>query len=432
MNPFALVFLIVNSIALLSLSRKWAPLPLLIGVCYMTLESSFQIGPFNFTIMRALIAVGYIRALIRGEKPAGGMKAIDVLALLWGSWCILSALFHNNVGDTLIFRLGKTFNIVGFYFLIRTFCANRESAEFLCKAIAILVVPIACEMLSEHFTNRNMFAFLGGVGESPQIRDGKLRAQGPFGHAILAGTVGAACLPLMLGIWKSQRFIATLGAAACITMVFASVSSGPIMTLMVACCGAFLWLRRGWTRWLRWMFVALYIAAEIVMERPAYFLISKIDLTGSSTAYFRSQLIQSSIDHLSEWWFAGTDFTRHWMPTGVSWSPDHTDITNQYLAYGVWGGLPLMFLFIGMLVCAFIYAGRVANSPTVHPFERFLIWMLGASLFSHCVTFLSVAYFDQSYVFIYIALGAIASIYATGLQAAPKPLETPSRAAAPS
>jgi hypothetical protein len=195
-------------------------------------------------------------------------------------------------------------------------------------------------------------------------------------------------------------------------MVFTAVSSGPIMTLGFGVFAAWLWRHQGMVKWLRRLLVVVYIAADIFMTRPAYYLISKIDLTGSSTAYFRSRLIESSIEHLDEWWLAGTNYTRHWMPTGVSWNPDHTDITNQYLAYGVWGGLPLMFLFISMLVCAFIYVSRVSKDDSYPKDMKFLTWLLGAALFSHTATFLSVAYFDQSYVFVYLCLGGIVSMYA--------------------
>ena len=35
------------------------------------------------------------------------------------------------------------------------------------------------------------------IEETPEIRDGRLRSQGPFAHAILAGSVGAVCAPLI-------------------------------------------------------------------------------------------------------------------------------------------------------------------------------------------------------------------------------------------
>jgi hypothetical protein len=89
------------------------------------------------------------------------------------------------------------------------------------------------------------------------------------------------------------------------------------------------------------------------------------------------------------------------------------------LAYGVAGGLPLMILFICALWLAFRYVGESLRSRANSPFaERFLIWSLGASLFAHAVTCISVSYFEQSVVFLYLNLAIIGSLHATTLAGA--------------
>jgi len=65
-------------------------------------------------------------------------------------------------------------------------------------AAALVAVPVAIVMATEHFTGHNLFAKLGGVDELSNIRNGRVRAQGPFLHAIVAGTVGAVLLPLFV------------------------------------------------------------------------------------------------------------------------------------------------------------------------------------------------------------------------------------------
>jgi len=52
MNDFALTMVLLNAVALLILPRRWAPLPLLIGTCYMTLGQGIELGPFSFTVVR--------------------------------------------------------------------------------------------------------------------------------------------------------------------------------------------------------------------------------------------------------------------------------------------------------------------------------------------------------------------------------------------
>jgi hypothetical protein len=159
-----------------------------------------------------------------------------------------------------------------------------------------------------------------------------------------------------------------------------------------------------------WLGIIGYGLLDVIMRDPAYFILARIDFTGGSTGWHRARLIQSAIEHLPEWWFAGTDYTRHWMATGVSWSPDHADITNYYLRMGVWGGLPLMLLFIAILVKGFFFVGQMMREPTdLPPTSQFVFWALGASLFGHAATFISVSYYDQSFVFLYLTLALIAS-----------------------
>ncbi|MDP3014552.1 MAG: hypothetical protein Q8M92_09935, partial [Candidatus Subteraquimicrobiales bacterium] len=91
MNDFAIVFVIINAAALLFLQRRWAPLPLLIGACYMTLGQGIEVGPFSFTIIRILVAAGVVRLIIRGERLEGGMNGLDWLMVVWALWALMSS-----------------------------------------------------------------------------------------------------------------------------------------------------------------------------------------------------------------------------------------------------------------------------------------------------------------------------------------------------
>jgi hypothetical protein len=173
-----------------------------------------------------------------------------------------------------------------------------------------------------------------------------------------------------------------------------------------------MWRWRQSLRSLRWIALLSYLALHLVRERPAYYLMARIDLTGGSTGWHRARLIEVAFEQLGEWWLAGTDYTRHWMATGVGWSQAQTDIVNHYIFMGVVGGLPLMFRFIAVLVIGFSFVGRSLQRPA-HQGRRdwqFMVWALGASLFAHCVTFISVSYFDQSFVLFYLVLAAIGSL----------------------
>lgn len=380
----------------------------------MTIGQGAEIGSFNFPVIRIILGIGLTRILVRNERPSGAMNGMDWVVVTFCCWAVVSSLFHKDPSAALKFSSGLVYNTAGIYFLVRSLCRSSEEAQHLCIMVAVLLVPVAAEMLLEKATGHNLFSAFGGVPESPEVRDGAIRAQGPFRHAILAGTVGAVMLPWVVGVWKRHRAIVCMGVAACLAMIFSSASSGPIMSAVFGIVALCMWKWRHMMCLFRRLAIPAYIVLDLIMKAPAYYLIARIDLTGGSTGWHRARLIESAIEHFGEWWFTGTDYTRHWMATGVGWSEDHTDITNHYLHMGVLGGLPLMLLFILLLGVGFSYVGKTlqASRDSFLP-ERFAIWALGASLFAHAATCISVSYFDQSFVFLYLVLGAIGSVWSS-------------------
>jgi hypothetical protein len=147
------------------------------------------------------------------------------------------------------------------------------------------------------------------------------------------------------------------------------------------------------------------------MEDPVYFLMARIDITGGSTGWHRAQLVRASIEHLDEWWAVGTDYTRHWMPSGIHANEIHADITNHFLGMGVLGGLPLLILFVLMLSAAFRAVGRaLRENEGRSPARDFLIWTLGAMLFGEVMSFWAISFYDQSVSFFYLVLAALGAI----------------------
>lgn len=413
----ALIFLLVAVAMLLFVPQRWAPLPLMVGACYMTYGQGIMVGPFHFTIVRLLIAAGIVRVIIRGERLAGGMNSLDWFIIAWGAWALISLIFHKNPSSVLSFQLGLVYNTCGIYFLIRALCQYPDDFLGLVRSMAILLAPLAMEMLYERVMGYNLFSFLGGISAIPEFRAGSFRAQGPFAHSILAGTVGAVSLPMMIGIWRQHCKFAILGIASSLTIIITSGSSGPILSVLAGIVAIFSWWIRHRMRLVMWLAVLCYIMLALVMKVPAYYLIARMDLGIGSTGYHRSRLIESAVEHLSEWWLAGTDYTRHWMATGVSWSPDHADITNHYIFFGVLGGLPLIILFVILLAKGFSYIGyMLKNVDDQNTGKQFFLWTIGASLFAHVVTMISVSYFDQSFIFLYLVLGVIGSLWSVTIK----------------
>jgi hypothetical protein len=415
MNALGAAFLIVAVVFTVGLPRRLALLPLLLSATYMTGEQLLQVGPANFTIPRVLVAVGLLRALARREHISGGMHAVDGLMLLWAAMLVGTSAFHPEEGW--IFRSGIVWTEVGCYFVVRIFVQDLDDVQRVFRFMCVAMLPLAGLMLLEQWTGRNPFALLG-ADPTAQVREGNVRAAGPFAHPILAGTTGAVCLAMGLSLWQRSRRHALAGCAAGGAIVYAVMSSGPILSVFFLLLGAAAWVLRSHMRSIRWSLLLLLVALDMAMKAPVYFLIARIDLSGGSQGYYRAQLVHSAIEHFSEWWLVGTDYTRHWMASGVHANLRHADITNHILAMGVMGGLPLMLIFLAILAYSFRDVGRAlrrhADAPTA---DRFCIWMLGALLFALLMTFLSISLFDQSVIFYCMLLACIQAVaYGTAIE----------------
>lgn len=410
MNAAATAFLSITAILLLFVPRRVAVLPLAMGACFLPAYVGIEVGSLHFTAVRLLIAVGVLRTVLRGESPFARRIPLDNAMLAWAAWLLFSGAFHDDPASALVFRLGLLYDALGVYMLVRAFCRTMQDVLGIAGLVAIVLLPLAAAMLYEKVNSYNVFSVLGGVGETPLVREGSVRANGPFGHPVLAGTVGAVCLPMFIALLRTARSRAVLGIAASVTIVACSASSGPILSAAAGALALAMWRIRDRMQSVRWLALAAYLFLEVVMKDPAYYLIARVDLAGGSTSWYRARLIQSAIEHLPEWWLFGTDTTRHWMWVVVSWSTSHTDITSHYIQTGVWGGLPLIALFLWVLWRGFSAVASALEHQSLRPTAGGLqVWAMGASLFAHAATGLSVSYFDQSIVFLYLVLGALGS-----------------------
>lgn len=419
MSSTTFTIMVTLSILMLSLPRKFAILPLLLGTCYISFNPRFIVGGADFTVTRIIVLFGVIRMLGRSEHSSIKPTRLDKCLVLWVICSVVTGTILTQSVSGFVNRAGRAFDAFGFYFLIRAFISNEEDLNAVFKFVVFLFIPLSILMIVEKMTGRNPFGFFGGVNLFSAIRNGEVRASGPFAHAILAGTAGAAVLPYMIALWgERKKLFASIGITAAIAVVISSASSGPIMSSVFAIVAMLCWYCQDKIPQIRTAIFITLIILEISMKSHVWYLIGRIDLTGSSTGYHRAQLITSALNHIEEWWLVGTNYTRHWMPTGVSWSPDHTDITNHFILIGVNGGLPSMIMFICLFIIGYKLIGLALKSCTDNV-TRLKIWAIGSVLFTHMVTFVSVAYFDQSVVFLYMAFAlasSCASIFTSQVQ----------------
>jgi hypothetical protein len=195
-------------------------------------------------------------------------------------------------------------------------------------------------------------------------------------------------------------------------MVGASASSGPILTLGAGMVAMAFWKGRQYIRPVILGMVGVAVVLQLVMAKPIWFLIGRVNIVGGSTGWHRSRLIDSAVKYFGEWWFAGTDYTSHWMEAShMGWSQNHMDITNYYIKCGVIGGLPVLLVFLWLLRRCYKEVGSAATWASKRkPSQALLYWSMGACLFAHNVSMIGVSYYDQSLLVFYAIVGMIASL----------------------
>jgi hypothetical protein len=410
LSDFGTIFCLIACLLALILPKKWLFVPIMASVCYMTVGQMLNVGGVNVFAYRLVLIFACIRAALRGELRLSFQNKVDRYVIIFCACAIVTGIAAGHLKSS----IGSAGNILGFYLIFRSIASSIADTRRIFLQSAIIVVPLAMMMIMERISGNNPFANLGGVPQESQIRQEKNRAQGPFRHPILAGTAGAlTVLPLIL-LFKEYRVIASVGIIAGCAMIIASSSSGPYVTLAIggAALGIYKY-RKKLRSILRGLLIVL-CCLEIVMKQHVWFLMARLDLVGGSTGWHRAQLLSSAFNHINEWWLCGTAYTRHWMPTGVSWNVDQTDITNQYIFMGVEGGLALMITFIVMLVVASKSAYKLCLMHEDVKANSYLCWTLWAMLAAQMVTFLSIGYFDQIITFMCLNLALIASLLDVG------------------
>jgi hypothetical protein len=413
------------------LPRRYASLPLLACACFMPLGQKLVVAGLNFFFFRILLFVGFLRVVQRQEIRGFVPNSMDRLFVAWLGVTVVVGTFTKLSWAFFVHRCSDAYNAGLTYLLVRCLVRDPEDLILSLRFLAVMLVPLAASTIIEKITQRNLFAFLGGVPWLTVIRDEKFRCQGPFQHPILAGTFAATCLPLILVLWwqgKQHRKHALVGTASAVWVAYAAASSGALMAVATGALGTLMWRMRRRMRLFRRGTVAMILALACVMNAPVWYLIARVsDVTGG-TGWHRSYLIDQAINHFDEWWLVGSAYTAHWAPGGqvLVVDPDNMDITNNYIAEGLHGGILKLGLFIAMIVLSFKILGRGALSDSfLSPPLRRLYWLVGVCLASHCVSFISVSYFDQTAVYYYWLLAVVAMLAEWRLSQQPEPgLET--------
>lgn len=404
LHPFVAVEMALAILLILVLPRKYAIAPLLFGVFTIPLGQVVVLAGIHFTVLRILIIAGLARRAKSplGSKFGGGVNPIDVVTILWTIFsCLIFALQWMET-QALIASLGDLLDRLGGYLVVRFLIRDMEDVKFAIKVFAAVCLVSGLGMINEHVTGRNIFGYLGGVPLYPAIRDGQLRAQAGFGIYIDAGVFGGILIPLFIWLWKAgrSRVSALVGILGAMAMMLAANSSTPLLGFAGGVFGLCLWPLRKSIRILRWGLVMMLLGLHMVMKAPVWALIARVDLTGSSSGYHRYYLVDNCIRHFTDWWLLGY---RNY----DTWGWDMWDLSNQFVAVALTGGLITLVLFIMILSRSFGAIGTARKQIEGNRAQEWFLWCLGAALLANVVSFFGCSYMGQMQMTLFALVGII-------------------------
>jgi len=375
-----------------------------------------SLGTVDITADRIVIAVLLCRALMDRSLVAR-FRRITLDYFVVGSFGVLTLALclQEALPRVLENRAGAFLDAILPYFAARLIIQDRSRVLRLAKGLAMVLIPVAALGVMESLTawspyaGLRRFSFIStSEGGPPDLRWGLYRAGGAIGNSISFGLCFVVLLPMVLvllgqrGTWKTLGFIA---AASGIAGVFSSMSSGPLLGLVVFGGAAALSLQPVFAKPALWLALLAFFTAELGSNRHFYYLIGYLTFSGR-TAWYRGRLIDVSVERLSEYWLSGYGFK------DPGWGPSldmrsYTDVCNEYILMACRGGIFTTILFVGALATALTRLRRVFRTAS-DPVLKMASWYLGSMVVGLAVAMMSVGLLGVESLF-FTMLGVIGS-----------------------
>jgi hypothetical protein len=416
LHPLVALALLITIVLIFALPRKYVLIPWLFTVFIVPFGQVVVLGGVHFTVYRIAVLFGLARlAKTKLSAPrnrvVGGFSAIDVAFTLCAFFSFVSFSIQWMELQAFIKSLGNLLDALGGYFVLRFLIRDAGDAKRAIKVLAVVAMVLAACMMNEQLTHKNVFGLLGGTLVNVPVREGQVRSMGSFEVYITAGVFGATLIPLLIWLCSDarDRLLGVIGMVGASVMTLTSHSSTPLLAYAAGIVGLCFWPFRKRMRAFRWGLLVALVALHLAMKAPVWALIARIDLTGSSSGFHRYMLVDQCIRHFGSWWLIGAKNYQ-------DWGFDMWDLSNQYVACAVTGGLATVVMFVLVISRSFSRLGRARKLAGDRGREWYL-WCIGAALLSHVVAYFGIGYFDQMQVAWYalLAIVGVAAVRPSGI-----------------
>ena len=404
-HPLGVVATVFAIGGVLVAGRAWIPAIVILLSWIVVPAQRIIIGGFDLSFYRLIAGVAVI--VLCGQcRPLKSWRGCDQLVVLFLSFLLAAtvvrgAVFSLAAGQVLDFGLFYLVGRLG----IRSWGDWHRFLICLAIASSVALVPLAVEKL----TGRNPFFVFGGVPEVTPWRSGKLRVQGAFVHPIMGGMVFASLAPAFLclsagKVRRGHRAILCVGGICASINAMLVASSTPMGSLLVS-IGVLLLYR--YRQAFGQAAIAMVLVGGVIHVFSTsglhHLLFARTTIVSGSTGYHRYLLWDAAINRFAEWAPIGVNSTSHW-----GWGLN--DVTCEYIAVGVRGGVLALAFFLVLLWRLFKGSWKASCLDTGGASRA--AYSLFLFLLSMAVGFTGVTLFGQASQIFSFGLGASVSLLA--------------------
>ena len=381
---------------------------------------TLKLGTVDFSASRIVAIFLLVSLLLRSSGRRFRFIAIDWLVVVYFVSQIVSGCMTSpSLMQFLENRAGIIVDLAIPYFIVRMTITTKDEYIKLLKYLLFIAIPLVFPGMYQSVTGNNPVAPLlrhsawGSLGERTDMRFGIYRANVTFPVHILFGMffamTGALCTGLIYNVRRYRKLYIT--AIAILSMgVVASVSSAPVLAVLVVCLFIPFFFYRRYAKHVIIALVVMFAVVEIVSNRHFYDVLGELTMN-KGTAWYRSMLIEVAI-------FQG-GMNGHWLfgyGYGIDpgWSAyidmrSHTDIVNHYLLILARFGLVSLIPFLAI---NFQAAKRLIRAFKITPYkgDKWMVWCLAAAMVSLAVVFFTVSLFGQPRTIYFMMLAFCAAM----------------------
>jgi len=233
-HPVGVAALALLTALALLVPRRWSTLPVILLLCFIPAGQRIAIATVDFTFIRLLMMVIWGRLVLRSEIKAFAWNHLDRAMVVWAVTLFTFGTLQAMTLTALVNRVGVAIDAMMVYFFFRLVIRDADDLIHIAMQFMVSGFAVAVFFFIENRTQHNMFGVLGGVPLITDVRDGRLRCQGAFAHAILAGCFWACLVPFYFARgWLGRGWLFPLfGTMATLAIVLLCASSTPIMAVL--------------------------------------------------------------------------------------------------------------------------------------------------------------------------------------------------------